>query len=191
LNDKKPDRRGNRRYFTIASAPSERDVRLGVKFYENSSTFKKNLFALKAGDHVMAGQLAGDFTLPEDPSKKLVFIAGGIGITPFRSMIKHLLDNNQKRDIVVFYSIRIASERAYGDILQLAQQELGIKVIESVTEISGRLTAEQIQSQVSDYKDRIFYLSGPQGMVKGFESSLQTLGVPHLQIKKDFFPGYV
>ena len=54
----------------------------------------------------MASQLAGDFILPEDKNKKLVFIAGGIGVTPFRSMIKYLIDKNEKRDIIIFYSNR-------------------------------------------------------------------------------------
>ena len=86
------DARGMRRYFTIASSPTEDNVRMGVKFYPNSSSFKKSLLFLNPGDKIVASQLAGDFVLPKDKNKKLVFIAGGIGITPFRSMIKYLLD---------------------------------------------------------------------------------------------------
>src|SRR5690606_21264831 len=77
------DSRGNRRTFTIASSPTEPDVRLGVRFYERPSTFKRTLSQLVPGQTIMAGHIAGDFVLPADASQKLVFIASGIGITPF------------------------------------------------------------------------------------------------------------
>ncbi len=92
LGHEKPDTRGNRRYFTIASSPTEKELRLGVKFYEKGSTFKKTLREMDPGHTIIAGQLSGDFVLPKDKNKKLVFIGGGIGITPFRSMIKYLID---------------------------------------------------------------------------------------------------
>src|SRR5579884_791763 len=87
----KPDSRGNRRYFTIASSPTETELHLGVRFYPKSSTFKQALYRIDNRSKILAGQIAGDFTLPPDPRQKLVFIAGGIGITPFRSMLKYLI----------------------------------------------------------------------------------------------------
>jgi ferredoxin-NADP reductase/Na+-translocating ferredoxin:NAD+ oxidoreductase RnfD subunit len=191
VGHKKPDTRGNRRYFTIASSPTENDVRLGVKSYSKPSSFKKALFALPAGSQVLAGQLAGDFTMPKDPAKKLVFIAGGIGITPFRSMIKYLLDSNEKRDIAFFYSNKTSSEIAYKEILDQAEIKLGIKTVYIQTENSGRLTGEMISEHLRDYKDRTYYISGPRGMVAAFEKTLKHLGIPRAQIKVDFFPGFV
>lgn len=91
-----PDRRGNRRYFTIASSPTEEDLRLGVKFYPNGSSYKHALSSMVSTDMIVASQLAGDFVLPKNPNEKLVFIAGGIGVTPFRSMIKYLVDTHEK-----------------------------------------------------------------------------------------------
>ena len=102
LGHDKTDSRGNRRYFTIASSPTEQDIRMGIRFYPEGSSFKKELISLKRGDIVVASQLAGEFVLPKNKKKKLVFIAGGIGITPFRSMIKYLIDKKEKRDIVLF-----------------------------------------------------------------------------------------
>src|SRR5690606_33578640 len=111
LPEKSADGRGNRRYFTIASSPTEEDVRLGVKMAaERSSKFKTTLVDMKEGDSLVAGQLSGDFVLPKDKNKKLVFIAGGIGVTPFRSMIQYLLTNREKRDIVLFYACSNAEE---------------------------------------------------------------------------------
>src|SRR5258708_34079548 len=100
------DTGGNRRYFTLASSPTEKEVHLGVRFYDPSSSFQRAVVELPAGSTIVAGQVAGEFTLPKDPQKKLVFIAGGIGITPFRSMVKYLLDRDEKRAITLFYSNR-------------------------------------------------------------------------------------
>ena len=97
------DSRGNRRYFTIASAPTEETVRLGVKFAPDGSAFKRGLARLQAGDQIVASQLAGSFTLPRHRSRKLVFIAGGICITPFRSMLAELLDRRDARQIIILY----------------------------------------------------------------------------------------
>ncbi|HQT83050.1 MAG TPA: FAD-dependent oxidoreductase, partial [Candidatus Paceibacterota bacterium] len=109
------DNRGNRRFFTIASAPTEADgmVRLGAKFYEPKSSFKRALGAMKLNDAISVSHLAGDFVLPKDKKKKLVFIAGGIGVTPFRSQVQHLMNTNDKRSVTLFYSNKTASEIAY------------------------------------------------------------------------------
>ncbi len=77
-----PDRRGNRRFFTIASAPGAAEVWLGVKVHPVPSAFKKRLMALKPGNRVHAAQLAGHFVLPRAKDRKVAMIAGGIGITP-------------------------------------------------------------------------------------------------------------
>ncbi|MEK7168559.1 MAG: oxidoreductase [Patescibacteria group bacterium] len=200
LGFKNPDSRGNRRYFTIASSPSEKDLRIGVKFYDKSSSFKKRLLSLNKGDKIIAGNLSGDFVLPNDENKKIVFILGGIGITPFRSIAKYLLDNNKKISAVVFYSNKNKSDIVYKEILEKVEEKLGIKIIYNLTDLDnipkdwkgekGRLNIQMIKKYVPDYKDRIFYLSGPHSMVSGFEDVLAQMGVNITNIKKDFFPGY-
>ena len=182
-----PDDRGNRRYFTIASAPTEKQVRLGVKFYNPSSTFKRTLAAMKVGGKISAAHLAGGFVLPKDKSKKLVFIAGGIGITPFRSMIHYLLDTKEARDAVLFYANKTSADIAYKDLFDRAQTELGIKTIYSTgTFIDAKLIAQT----VPDYRERMFYISGPHAMVDAFKKTLTDMGVSRFKIKSDFFPGF-
>jgi hypothetical protein len=127
LPHEKTDNRGMRRYFTVASSPTEKEIIMGVKFYNKPSSYKQSLMSLEKGWVIVASQLAGDFILPEDKNKKLVFIAGGIGITPFRSMIKYLADKNEKRDIVVFYSNNSVQDIAYKEIFNLAQKKLALK----------------------------------------------------------------
>lgn len=199
LPHKSPDSRGNRRYFTIASSPTEDTLKLGIKFYPNGSSFKRNLANLSNQFPLTGGQLAGEFTLPQNLNKKCVFIAGGIGITPYRSMIKYLIDTKEKRQIALLYSNRLASEIAYKDIFDEANKELGIKTIYTLTDEEnipnnwtgekGRINSDMIMRNIPDYLERIFYLSGPHTMIEAFEKVLKDMNVKNKNIKKDFFPG--
>jgi ferredoxin-NADP reductase len=197
LGVKHADNRGNRRSFTIASAPTEEDVRLGVKFYPEASAFKRALAAMRPGDEIYASQLAGSFVLPKNPDTKLAFIAGGIGITPFRSMLQYLIDRKEKREVVVLYGNAKVKDIAYGDVLERAESELGIRTVYAVaaepTPVQGThagfIDAELIRRQVPDFKERTFFLSGPHVMVDNFKRTLREMGVPRSRIKTDFFPG--
>ncbi|MDO8664889.1 MAG: RnfABCDGE type electron transport complex subunit D [Candidatus Liptonbacteria bacterium] len=133
LGQDKPDSRGNRRCFTIASSPTEDEIRIGVKFYDNPSTFKSKMLSLEPGDKIVMGQLAGDFTLPSNPGEKLAFLAGGIGVTPFRSMAKYLSDKNEKRDIVLLYSNKTLSEIAYKEVFDEAAAKTGMRTVYVLT----------------------------------------------------------
>jgi ferredoxin-NADP reductase len=194
---RKGDAKGNRRYFTIASSPTEKEIRLGVRMSDAPSAFKQTLLRLKVGDTVSAGQLAGDFTLPTNTKKKLVFIAGGIGVTPFRSMVQYILDTG-KRDVVMFYSNKKADEVAYYDILERAREQVGMKTIYALTDdtrsfagsYNGMISPEIIKKEVPDYRERTFYISGPRGMVLAFEAALKDLGIKQTRIKTDYFPGF-
>ncbi|MGD1003121.1 MAG: RnfABCDGE type electron transport complex subunit D [Minisyncoccia bacterium] len=186
----KTDGRGNRRYFTIASSPTEDTIQLGVKFYKPSSSFKKQLLTMQPGDTIVAGQLAGEFTLPKDRKQKLAFIAGGIGITPFRSMIKDFVDRGEKRDAILFYSNRTGDEVAYRDVFDEAERIIGMRTIYINTSGGDRLTADTIKKEIPDYGERMFYISGTHAMTNAFEKTLHEMGVPRTNIKTDFFPGF-
>ena len=200
LPHEKTDSRGNRRYFTIASSPTENTVRLGVRFYQNGSSFKNALLSMQPNSKIVGAQISGDFTLPKDKKKKLVFLAGGIGVTPFRSMLKYLLDKNESRPIVMFYANKRMDEIVYVDVFNQAQRQLGVKMVYTLTDKAvspqdwrgriGRIDAAMIQQEVPDYKERTFYLSGPHAMVASYERVLRRMGIPEAQIKKDFFPGF-
>jgi glycine betaine catabolism B len=148
---------------------------------------------------IIAAQLAGDFTLPENTNQKLIFIAGGIGITPFRSMIQHLLDTHQRRPIALFYSNRRAEDIVYQDVFDRAEKELGLKVFYTVTDPSnlpanwkgkvGRFSAASITKLGLGYKRSLFYLSGPVEMIASFQEILHGLGIKDSQIKIDYFAG--
>jgi ferredoxin-NADP reductase/Na+-translocating ferredoxin:NAD+ oxidoreductase RnfD subunit len=193
------DTRGNRRYFTIASAPEDSDIRVGVKFYEPSSSFKGALLRMKTGDRISISQLNGDFTLPHDESRKAIFIAGGIGITPFVSMIRSMLATKSNRPAVLLYSCRSYEDIAYRELFDRASDELPIRIIYAVNQGPapegkvhiGMIDINLIKTEVPDYTDCMFYLSGPRTMVIAFERQLSLLGISRTQIKTDFFPGLV
>lgn len=195
------DDRGNRRYFTLASSPTEPTLRLGVKFYQSSSSYKRAMLDMTEQTPIMATQVAGDFVLPKNPKRKLVFIAGGIGITPFRSMVKYLLDTGQRRDIVILYAANSAQDIAYKDIFEQARQELGITttyllaqpaLLQNTNAVrrTGHVDVKAIRNAVPDYRDRTFYIAGSHEMVVTVRHSLNTLGVRKNRIKEDYFPGY-
>ncbi len=188
LPHSKADSRGIRRYFTIASSPTEGALELGVKKYNPSSTFKNALFSLKPGDVIYAGQLKGDFILPKDTTKKLVFIAGGIGITPFRSMLKYLIDSREKRDIIFIHYCGSSDEFTYKDIVDQARS-IGVKAVYVDSSKGQHLTEDVIKTQVTDYEGRKYYISGSSGMVHGVKGTLNKLGIKPTSIKTDYFAG--
>ncbi len=198
LGNRRPDSRGVRRYFTISSSPTENDIRLGVRLEKDKgSSFKKSLLNLAPGQKIYAGNLSGDFTLPKNKNEKIVFIAGGIGITPFRSMISFMLDKNENRDIVLFYSNAKPEDFVYRDIFYSARQN-GLKTVYILTKettenwngYTGRLTAEIIKKEVSDFTNRTYYLSGPIAMVDNYKKLLRRLGIKQNKIITDYFPGF-
>lgn len=195
------DSRGSRRWFTLASSPTEKELKLGVKFYERSSSYKAAMLGIDKNSVVVAAQVAGDFVMPHNKNKKLVFIAGGIGVTPFRSMIKYLLDKNQPRFIRLIYAARDEADFAYQDIFEMARQKLGIKTLYVVSSnfsqikqpntMRATISNKLIKQLIPDYADCIFYISGTHHMVEDCQVILRDLGVKRSNIKVDFFPGYV
>ena len=105
LNHPKPDDRGVERYFSIASAPHEKQVMLTTRFAPKGSSFKKALKTLKAGDEIEVHEKGGDFVL-DHRRKTFVFIAGGIGITPFRAILLDMERNRNPLNVQLLYANR-------------------------------------------------------------------------------------
>ncbi len=185
----KPDLRGNRRTFTVASSPSESAVRLGIRMPTEPSSFKRALSDLKIGDVMFASNVGGEFILPRDPNKKLTFIAGGIGITPFRSMAQYVLDKKEKRDMMLFYACKTPSDFAFQDVFDRAS-ESGLRCLYVATDRDGYLTEEKIKNETPDFLERFYYLSGPPAMVKSYQLLLKKMNIPSSQVHIDYFLGY-
>lgn len=196
LPHSKADSRGIRRYFTIASAPEEESLRLALKVPIEASSFKKSLIALTPESTFIASQLAGDFVLPKVTEKKIALVAGGIGITPFRSHLAQLALTNSHRDIVLFYCNNTAGEVAYEDFFSTLSHKVLAKIVYVLAKEpasseyeTGYFSAEIVKRNTPDYAERFWYISGPPPMVNATDKALRSLGIRRRNIKKDFFPG--
>ncbi len=199
LTHKNTDSRGNRRYFSLSSSPTEGVLMTTVKFYDPSSSYKKELINLPEGRQVIAAQVAGDFVLPKNLKEPLVFIAGGVGIAPFRSMVQYIIDKNLQVNIILIYTNRTKEDILFANTFKEAEKN-GVKTIYNLTDIksvpadwqgtTGYVTKELVEKEIPDYGTRKFYISGPQLMVQRFEQTLLDTGVSSKNIITDFFPGY-
>lgn len=198
LPHKGTDSRGNRRYFSIASSPAE-DLMITVKFYQHQSSYKKELLSMDSQKKIIASSLSGDFVLPKNPNIPIAFIAGGVGIAPFRSIIQDVIDRNQKTDIVLIFANRTKEDILFPDLLEKARI-YGVRTVYTLTDDKsipadwsgerGRISIEMIEKEIPDYKIRTFYLSGPAPMVKSYESLLNSMGISGNRVIADYFPGY-
>lgn len=196
LHHEPTDDRGSDRWFTVASAPFEKRVMITTRFAdEKSSSFKKKLFSLAPGKSIEISVVEGDFII-ENPAREHVFIAGGIGITPFRSMLQYLLDRQEARPIVILYGNERQDDIAYREVLDAAEGELGVRTIYAVAsgaargQYPGYIDAKLVRKAIPDFRERMFYISGPQAMVKALRKTLLAMGVHRSRIKADFFPGF-
>ncbi len=198
LPHNKTDDRGIRRVFSIASRPSSEYLHLGLVMPKTGhSTFKQTLVNLKPGAIVRATQTGGSFTLPYSKRKPLVFVAGGIGITPFRAMLDDLIEKGEKRQITLFYAVRRQELAVYTDIISQAIRAIGLQVVIVVTEPSvdwtgetGRLTVDTIAKYAPDLADSKIYISGPNAMVQDIQRDLHSYAISRFNIVTDYFTGY-
>ncbi|HSX36026.1 MAG TPA: FAD-dependent oxidoreductase [Patescibacteria group bacterium] len=181
------DDRGQHRWFTLSSAPTEPELAITTRFAASKgSTFKQRLLALKPGDTLKLADPMGDFVLPKDTSTPLVLVAAGMGITPVRSMIKYLHDRGERRTINIIYAISKPEDAMFTDLLR----EYGASVVVFVTEQTGPLTAPWILKLAGYREQALYYLSGPEALVEKLSVGLQDVGVDKQHIVADLFPGY-
>ena len=182
------DNRGDHRYFTIASAPHEQTIRFTVRYFETaSSAFKQKMFSLEPGAGMDVYPPDGSFTI-EDYSKKYLCIAGGIGITPFRSQCNNFNHEKAFPDLVLVYGSQTPDPIFSQEFDAYTKTYPRFNVLYRIA--PQVINAEFITGHVADYKERLLYVSGPEPMVKTIAPMLQTLGVPKRFIKTDYFPGY-
>jgi len=180
------DNRGPERFFTIASAPFEKHVQITTRrAAEHGSSFKAALWDAPIGTQLEADGPKGEFTLAEGEHHH-VLIAGGIGITPYRSMLVQLDHDGRDPPIDLLYANESA-ELVFGELLrELTRRRPHFKLHEFI----GRRLAPADLSPYAKEADSIFYLSGPRAMVEAYQQMLTDLGVPEERIKTDYFPGY-
>lgn len=183
LPHKNPDDRGQKRWFTLSSPPNLGFVSITTKITLNRSSFKSTLAVLKKGDIVEMSQPMGDFILPKDKTIRIIFVAGGIGCTPYASILSDLQNKGENRIIKLFYAANSHSEIAFKDIFKKLGQGFNRFV-------KKPLTAAKVLEKVVSPQKTYFYISGPEPMVEQLQKDFLDKGIPKNRIYTDFFPGY-
>ncbi|MEE8353722.1 MAG: FAD-binding oxidoreductase [Dehalococcoidales bacterium] len=185
-------------HFSFSTSPTDAGY---IEFTKRitGSDFSRALDRLATGDWARLRGPEGGFTLPRNP-KRLAFLSGGIGITPLRSMLRYVVARQLAFDIVLVYGNNNVEDIAFRDELDelvAAQPGLRLEYVLSGEEVPadwtgkwGRITPEVIREVIPDYRERLFYVSGPPRMVVALETQLVELGVPPAQVKRDSFTGY-
>ena len=180
-----PDDEGAKRWFTISSAPYEGLVQITTRVTD--TTFKRALDALPIdGELQLIEKPDGDFVW-EDSERPLVFVAGGIGITPFRSILRQRAHDNLSLEATLIYGSRSEDAVFRAELESYQSKDPNFNVMYVIGE---PLTASKLVGLVPYLRESLVYVSGPEPMVESLSADLIAAGVPERQLKQDAFPNY-
>ena len=193
------DAEGNTRTFTIASAPHEKSLMVATRMRDTA--FKRVLKVMPVGTAVQTESPAGDLTLHRDTARTAVFLSGGIGITPFRSIAFAAAGEHLPLRILLFYSNRRPEDAAFlAELQTLENENPNYKLIASMTAMekshrpwhgeTGVIDKEMIARHLKDATSPIYYIAGPPAMVKGLHMMINESGVDERDIRTEEFSGY-
>ena len=191
------DDEGLRRHITVVTSPNEKGV-LGFATRMRDSAFKRTLRKLPVGSEVDVEPPKGSFGLPEDPSRPLVFVAGGIGITVFRSMLRYIHEERLPYLVTLIYSNRDRASTAFLDELRELEQALpDLRLVLTMTQDPGwegetrKVNAAFVKDYLSDDLNRYtFLVAGPPAMAEGVQGALQKAGVRDENVITERYSGY-
>lgn len=190
------DDKGLRRHVSLVTSPTDAGV-VGLATRLRDTAFKRTLAELEVGDEVEVEEPKGSFLLPEDTSAEYVFVAGGIGITVFRSMLRYIADEQLAYRITLVYSNRDRESAAFLDELEELERRIeGLRVVLTMTDDDGwegetrRLDAGVLHELLGGFEDKHFLVAGPPPMAEGVAESLLAAGVSEDRVLADKFSGY-
>jgi ferredoxin-NADP reductase len=199
LDPPESDSEGNSRAFSIASAPQEDFLLVATRMRD--SAFKRVLSHVPPGTQLKLDGPFGDLRLHNDSSRAAVMLCGGIGITPFRSILLNAAHNKLPHRIFLFYSNRRPEDAPFLEELQsLEKRNPNFKLIACMTEIDesshswagerGRITSQTLAKYLAGDSSAIYYITGPPRFVAGMHSMLSGTGVDDDNIRTEEFGGY-
>ena len=191
------DERGLRRHITVVTSPNEKGV-LGLATRLRDTAFKNTLREVSVGAEVEVEPPKGKFVLPEDTSRPLVFIAGGIGITVFRSMLLYIREEGLPYRVTLIYSNRDRESTAFLEELEELDRELpNFRLILTMTDdpewsgetrrVDATFCKEHVEGDLNQYT---FMVAGPPAMAEGVQAELAEAGVDEANVTADSFSGY-
>ena len=199
INPPETDAEGDTRAFSIASAPYEPDLMIATRMRDTA--FKRILRKLTGGELIRIRGPFGSLILHDDTMRPAVFLTGGIGITPFRSIVLQSTRLGRAHRLFLFYSNRRPEDAAFLD--ELKQRESGnpnYKCIATVTKLSqskrqwngerGHVNKTMLLRFIHDLQEPIYYIAGPPAMVVSMQMELKAAGVSSDHIRAEQFAGY-
>jgi ferredoxin-NADP reductase len=199
VNPPETDTEGNRRVFSLVSAPHEDALRIATRIRDTA--FKRSLRDAVPGMEADVEGPFGSFTLHENVARPAVFLAGGIGITPFHSMISDAAMRNLPHRIVLFYSNRRPEDAAYlEELTEFSATHPSFTFVPTMTGMEksaqgwegerGYVDAAMLSRHIPSGTAPVYYLAGPQGMVLALRDMLTASGVSGDDIRYEEFAGY-
>lgn len=192
------DAEGNTRTFSFATSPNTKGA-FAVATRMRDTAFKRSLAKIPLGTKVKVAGPMGAFTLHKDAAKPAVFVAGGIGVTPARSIILWAHEEKLPHEIYLFYSNRTPRSAAYlDDFEKVLRGNPRFHLIPTVTEANnpmwrygfGRIDAALLRKSLLDVKAPVYYVAGPPAMVEAMRKVLAEVGANEDNIKSEEFAGY-
>jgi ferredoxin-NADP reductase len=183
--------------FSFAGSPNNQEIMIATRMRD--SIFKKTLAQLPAGGAIEVMGPMGNFILPEDESMPVILLAGGIGVTPIRSMIEFATQQRSRRDIYFFYANRtLAATAFHNDFLGWQKNNSRLHYVPTLTDEppaewiheTGRFNWPMLQHHVPPINSALFYVVGPPAMVQSTVQLLEKNGVGPERIKQEDFSGY-
>jgi ferredoxin-NADP reductase len=199
INPVETDAEGNTRGFSLASAPYEDDLMFATRMRDTA--FKRVLKTMEVGTEVSMDAPYGSFTLHNNSKVPAVFLTGGIGVTPVRSIVLQAAHDNLPHKIFLFDSNRKPEDSAFlNELMKTQQINLNYIFIGTMTEMensgrkwdgeTGYITNAMLEKYVGDLTLPIYYLTGPASMVAAMRKTLNEAGVDDDNIRTEEFPGY-
>ena len=187
--------------FSIASSPTE-DYLLFTTRIREESPFKQTFRKLQPGDELrIMGPGPSGLALPDDSAGKVVFLGGGIGITPFRSMARYATDTGLTHKITLLYSSKTAEDIVFrNEWNDLQERNPNLKVVYTITRPQednpnwtgkiGRIDSDFIRQNIQEIGEAYFYICGPPGLITSLSEVLEDLKVESQRIQIEAFRGY-
>lgn len=190
------DEKGLRRHISLVTSPTETNV-VGLATRLRDTAFKRTLAALEVGGAVEVEEPKGSFLLPEETNVPYVFVAGGIGITVFRSMLRFIRDRELPYEVTLVYSNRDRESSAFlEELLELERELPELHVVLTMTDEAAwegetrRIDAAMLQEHLGELNRYHFLVAGPPAMADAVVDALHGAGVPEEQVLADKFSGY-
>ena len=190
LTDPPPEPNSRQRIFSLVSAPFEAELAVATRMREGSA-FKRALKSLPPGARLELKGPRGVMTLHEERSRAAVFIAGGIGITPFMSMLRQAAHDRLDQPLLLLCSNRRREDTPFlAELQDLERQSGSFRLLARMTDLDGFVDEATIKRFVSDAPVPVYYLAGPPAMVEAMKKLLRAAGVSDAEVRSEQFYGY-